>query len=386
MIKIIQKIKNSKLEFSKLKKADVLLLDDNYAKLKFNKDIKVKLQDRNKINLIVLIKAVKDLLFLKNKKLSDSYFINYINEINPKISIGHEYNGQVFRLKKFFPNKKTILYQLADQSDFYLKTAKKLISRNLNLKENLNSDYFLVKNTYSKSFYNFIETKFIVAGSIKNNETKTKSLKKEFDIMFISQFREKVQDYCGTNNNIGSMRTIDTFSSFICKILNTLSKKHNKKIAVALTSNRKDKIKNFESQPNLKENEKDFFKRDLENFYYDDTESTTLAEKSKLIVTINSTLGLELLSRGMKVIIFDLYHFLGGSPLENLVEGKTGLFWFRENKKDLIEKKIIEVLETNHEDWKNNLNKINPMIFDEDNKILKDLVYKLLNTNAAPTR
>ena len=121
MIKIIQKIKNSKLEFSKLKKADVLLLDDNYAKLKFNKDIKVKLQDRNKINLIVLIKAVKDLLFLKNKKLSDSYFINYINEINPKISIGHEYNGQVFRLKKFFPNKKTILYQLADQSDFYLK-------------------------------------------------------------------------------------------------------------------------------------------------------------------------------------------------------------------------------------------------------------------------
>ena len=189
-----------------------------------------------------------------------------------------------------------------------------------------------------------------------------------------------------TNNNIGNMRTIDTFSSFICKILNNLSKKHNKKIAVALTSNRKDKIKNFESQPNLKENEKDFFKRDLENFYYDDTENTTLAEKSKLIVTINSTLGLELLSRGMKVIIFDLYHFLGGSPLENLVEGKTGLFWFRENKKDLIEKKIIEVLETNHEDWKNNLNKINPMIFDEDNKILKDLVYKLLNTNAAPTR
>ena len=88
----------------------------------------------------------------------------------------------------------------------------------------------------NKSFYNFIETKFIVAGSIKNNETKTKSLKKEFDIMFISQFREKVQDYCGTNNNIGNMRTIDTFSSFICKILNNLSKKHNKKIAVALTS------------------------------------------------------------------------------------------------------------------------------------------------------
>ena len=84
----------------------------------------------------------------------------------------------------------------------------------------------------------------------------------------------------------------------------------------------------------------------------------------------------------MKVIIFDLYHYIGGSPLENLVKGNSGLFWFRENRKDLIEKKIIDVLETNFEDWKRDLDKINPMIFDEENKILKDLVFKLLQTDA----
>ena len=164
--------------------------------------------------------------------------------------------------------------------------------------------------------------------------------------------------------------------------MNNLSKKKNLKIALALTSTRKDKSKKFELQPQLKQDEKDFFKRDLENFYHEDIDSTFLAEKSKLIVTVNSTLGLELLSRGMKVIIFDLYHYIGGSPLENLVKGNSGLFWFRENRKDLIEKKIIEVLETDFKDWKKDLDKINPMKFDEGNKILKDLVFKLLKTNA----
>lgn len=383
MKKIINKLKNLKFELIKLDKVDVLLLDDNYANLKFDKNIKVKLKESNKINLIVLIKAIKDLIFLKNKRLSDSYFINYIKEIEPKVSIGHEYNGQIFRLKKFFPKKKTILYQLADQSDFFKKTAKKMICKDQNLTENLKSDYFLAKNNYSKNFYNFIESKFMVAGSIKNNEIKVKSHNKEYDIMFISQFRKKVEEYHGTNNNIGSMRTVDTHSSFICKILNNLSKKKNLKIALALTSTRKDKSKKFKLQPQLKQDEKDFFKRDLENFYHEDVDSTFLAAKSKLIITVNSTLGLELLSRGMKVIILDLYHYIGGSPLENLVKGNSGLFWFRENRKDLIEKKIIDVLETNFEDWKRDLDKINPMIFDEDNKILKDLVFKLLQTDAA---
>ena len=137
MKKIINRLKNLKFELIKLNKVDVLLLDDNYANLKFDKNIKVKLKESNKINLIVLIKAIKDLIFLKNKKLSDSYFINYIKEIEPKVSIGHEYNGQIFRLKKFFPKKKTILYQLADQSDFFKKTAKKMICKDQNLTENV---------------------------------------------------------------------------------------------------------------------------------------------------------------------------------------------------------------------------------------------------------
>ena len=76
-----------------------------------------------------------------------------------------------------------------------------MIKKNLNF--DLISDYFLVKNEHSKNFYSFVKSEFIIAGSVKNNEIEIKKQNKIFDMMFISQFRSKVESYYGTNNNIG---------------------------------------------------------------------------------------------------------------------------------------------------------------------------------------
>ena len=56
-----------------------------------------------------------------------------------------------------------------------------------------------------------------------------------------------------------------------------------------------------------------------------------MANKSKVIITINSTIGYDLLARGMKVIYFDLFNFLGGSPLDGIAsKEEEGFFGIKE--------------------------------------------------------
>ena len=111
------------------------------------------------------------------------------------------------------------MYQMANQSSLYKKTVTKLLRGdrpNLPLK----SDYFLVNREWDKFFFDFVDTKFIEVGSVKNNEMKTKSASKKYDIMFVSQFRQAVPSYWDTNNNLGSMRTLDSATSYLMRILN----------------------------------------------------------------------------------------------------------------------------------------------------------------------
>jgi len=377
MINFFKRIIFLKFEFEKPKKVDIILLDDNYANLKFEKSIKTKIKKRNVINSYIFIKAFFSLISFKKNNLRDIYFKKYIEAYDPIIAIGHEYNGNIFRFKKLFPQKKSIAYQLADQADFFSETSKKMIKKNLNF--DLISDYFLVKNEYSKNFYSFIKSEFIIAGSVKNNEIEIEKQNKKFDIMFISQFRSKIESYFGTNNNIGKMRSIDSSTSYVLKILKNISKTYNKSIVVALTSSRRDKKYKIDS--NFKRNEIQFFKRDLGEFNYEDIDATALAEKSKIIVTINSTLGFELLSRGMKVLFLDIHHYLGGSPLENIVDSKSGFYWYKgENKKE-IEEKILNLFKITNDDWKKNCLNNSPIKFDPKNSMLKKLVKNLIQAN-----
>ena len=89
MINLIQYLKSIKFNFQQLKKVDVVLLDDNYANLKFDKSIKYFLFNEQ-IYFYILIKSLFQFFFFKKKanNLSDFYFINLINALNPKIAIG----------------------------------------------------------------------------------------------------------------------------------------------------------------------------------------------------------------------------------------------------------------------------------------------------------
>lgn len=377
MINLLKTLKriifNYSIDIEYPKKVDVMLLDYNYASLKFEYPISYKVKKKNSINLIIFSFTILNFFFKSNKiKFADLYFKKYIEFHDPKVTIGHEIDRNIFRFKMLFPHKKSIIYQFANYSNFYEKTAQKMISHNNKFK--LKGDFFLIKNDYLKDFFNFIDAQFINAGSVKNNELIIKKAEKKYDIMFVSQYREPTPTYWGTNNNIGGMKTTLASISYLMKILNNYCTERNKKICIAMCAYRKDKSTKLDDEIN-------FYSRDIKNFYHENISSYDLAEKSEMIITINSTLGSELLSRNKKVLFIDLLHFFGSAhaPYTNT---KEDFFYYKGQDPEVIKKKIDFILQIKNDEWIKKLNESSfKMKFDQNNSILKKLVKHIIKNN-----
>ena len=122
----------------------------------------------------------------------------------------------------------------------------------------------------------------------------------------------------------------------------------------------------------------DFYSRDIKNFYHEDINAYELAEKSEVVITINSTLGFDLLARNKKTLFIDICYFFG-CTLDPFVNSKEGFFWYKGQDPAIIKKKIDSILQINNDDWMKMLNESKlKMKFDPNNSILKDLVSRLL--------
>ena len=93
-----------------------------------------------------------------------------------------------------------------------------------------------------------------------------------------------------------------------------------------------------------------FYSRDIKNFYHEDISAYELAEKSKVVITINSTLGFDLLARNKKTLFIDICYFFG-SMLDPFVNSKEGFFWYQGQEPAVIKRKIDLVLQINNDDW-----------------------------------
>ena len=67
MKNFLNRIRRIKFDFSIPNKVDIFLVDEDYAKLKFKKDIKINKKEKNKLNIFVLFLSFFELLFFKKK-------------------------------------------------------------------------------------------------------------------------------------------------------------------------------------------------------------------------------------------------------------------------------------------------------------------------------
>ena len=131
--------------------------------------------------------------------------------------------------------------------------------------------------------------------------------------MFISEFRkldpESRNKYLFYKKNLHDDYNSEYYgnvhASLILEYLNEYCKKYKKKLVIAKSAKRKDKVNKISS-----------FDEDIFHNYYlpnnivnKEIDSESLAEKSKLIICMTSNLGLELASKGHKVFFkFKLFN------------------------------------------------------------------------------
>ena len=368
--KYVDLLFKTKFEFKIPKKNKLILFDDigeEYLR-KINKFFYILDIRFNKLNITCL------LLSLFYKKCSDNmklnYYLNLIKFVKPKIIITFNDNRlDFYKLKKYLPQ---ILF-ISVQNGW--RGYKDDIFERLDKEENknLSCDYILNFNqSVSNKLKKHILSKYFNIGSFRSNnytisETQTK------DICIISQF----QKYSNIDDviSIYGKKPI-TWANFMKsdelvfkKIDNLrLDKKYNLKVYLRNTNSFVDIEKNYFK--NIFKKSKIIFikKNNLKSMF-------SFLDKCKLIITVDSTLGYEMLSRGKKVIFvtardYVSNFFLGHSYGWPMKLSKNGPFWCSNLDSDYINNIIINVLNMNKNEWNKTFKTYNCIDRDHNNKQL----------------
>lgn len=350
------------IDFRYIKPKDIIILDDGYSNLKF-KDYSYELINIKKINIFCVLISLYKYIFYKNSlNFKQTYKQTLYRMYSPKIAISHHISKRSVECKFLCPEIKNAIYQFT-----YINH-----KRNFNKKKLLGSfkkknliDYLFVFHKKDKENIDFDKSRTFVVGSVKNNEKILSAQKKiKNSLLFISEYNPKFpqsKDYYKKEFKL--LKLIYDF----CKI-------NNKKLYIALRSNRKDKKKKIKREEEIKFYNKIFG----DKFFTSDMDSYKLAARSEIIICISSNLGIELLARKKKVL-FILMRESKNNRYAYLP--KDELFVQRNLDKNLIFTKLEKMYKISKKNWEKILNtKIDNLIFDQHNKILKKKIKTIIQS------
>ncbi len=351
-----------RISFRILKEKKFLIFDAEESSHLFNylKKNETEILNTRKeiINFWILLKC------FFNFKLSYKYYlIFYIKTIKPKIIITLIDNNLFFyEIKKFYQCK-TLSIQRGLRTEY-----NDIFSSYQEEKKDLSCDAIFVWNEkLGKKYENLIKTKIEVIGSFVNNiEKKIEGEIIKRDILYISTFRPN-KDEKKIFKNLTWYDFIKNEPSLL-KYLNNYCKKFNRKLSV---------IGRYDES----NGEKDFFSKNFDNDLsfeyvknYNQRDTYNICSNANLIITIDSTLGYEMLARGKKVAFFGLRPNLYPLNTRNFLYpeiSKKGKFWI--NTERLSENEFLEIINylntVKENDWheEHNYIKKNYISIDEGN-------------------
>lgn len=327
----------------------------------------------DEFNIFVFFKSL--FTFKEAKKLTTRYVLTYIDLVKPKFIISSIDNQiSLYNLKKYFDETIVIAIQNGVRNytpaGFEYDIEQK---RDYLKKLNLSCDFFFIMSKKDKLVYSeFIKCKFIESGSIKSNMCPIEKTTTN-EVVYISQYAHDKMNNEGIN-----YRAMDEIL-----IKNTLyfCDRENIKCSILLRTNLdaekqfynlilKDKIKNV------------IFVKINEN-----KEKFKFLDRFSLILTVDSTLGYEMISRNKKTII--------ASARDQFLEKENNLrkvsfgfkynehyqdqgpFWInRFKKEEEILKKIEEVYFSSNEKILSEYKKYKDALFyvDQNNTKLKEIL------------
>ena len=229
-------------------------------------------------------------------------------------------------------------------------------------------DEMLVWNKKTGENYNrFIKGNYEVIGSIKNNRIEINQKEKKYELLFLSEYRNK--------KGWGINPTWDSYYAAEKKIipyLYSFAEKKNIKLFICSNTVNYEEEKQFYSKL-IKGKNWELLKR------LDNDMSYKYLDKSDIVVFITTGLGYEALSRGCKVAAFttrsettNIRSHKFGWPY--LFEKNSDDFWTNNFDKDKFDEILNNLIQESQYKYKELIKKKYDylMPFDPGNKILKD--------------
>lgn len=365
----------SKKVFFIPKRKNYLLFNKNSEVLIFliKKNYQILPTLQQEINFYILFK-----IFLKFKFTELNYYKEYISIIQPRIIITFIHNDLIFYKIKFcFKNILFIAIQNGISDD-------PIISKIY--KNKLYCDLVCLIGRQEKKFYKFIKTRTIDVGSVLNNETYKKSgnfANKKKLIGFISQYRTYKSSFFDLLD-LKDMKKEKKFLNqmfsknepILLSLLADYCIKNNYKLAI---------IANYYKNSNESHQEYNFYKFIFKKFI--NLKWSLLAKKNifsnyhflhkpSLLISFESTLGLEALARGIRVLRFQREMFNRCQSVWVYYK-KNGKFFSRNFNKKEVFKKIDNILSmTNYPQLKyyNNIKLSSLIKLDPGNTTLKKII------------
>ena len=385
----------TKIIFKKPPKKEILIYDKNLSEyiLKYiDKEKTCILNTRyESLNINVLFHSI-----LKNKfkDIFLNYVTQYIKIVDPKIIV--TLTDTDLRFYQIKSKIKTSIKVIAIQngqigSRNYFELAKKEKNKK---SLRLICDHILVANKeIIKQYKKIIESNFIVIGSFKNNSSKVYNKKKQIylddrkkKIFFLSQFYPPKKDmfdkYFEYKNFFITFKKFFSDDILILNLINEYCKNRKIKLYIKLRHFKKSYVQKEKKffKENLKFKNLIFLKRKNNNQNY------KVLDSFDVTIFIDSFMGYESFARGNLVASISARAKTLRLKNANFADNSLppdGFFWTNKKDKNSVNKILNNVLKTNYNSW-NKLKKRysdKVMAYDENNKIFKNLINKILNSN-----
>jgi len=374
MLKFIYKIKKKKFDFFLPQKSTFLIFDtysNTVEKYKGNELFHELIGNypysvfdiTGSVNVLILLKSI--LTNFSRIPLTEFYIKTYIESVSPKCVITNVDNNLLFyKIKNLVDYKITTI---SIQNGLGDKSALK------NLKENEGCDYiFTFSDSYSNIFLKYIKNaKCITIGSLKNNIYNKSIFKKEHQITYISNYtpppKNDINEIIFYDND-SAITWIDFYKDEIYLIQNIAKSCAILNLKLTICG------RTF----NVNQHEFKFYEnllKDIDWLYIPRKQNSIFSSydvvfNSNLVVSLDSTLGYESISRGIRTVFFPHRMSFGEKGSNSFgwpsFFPKSGSIWTISKDFENIYTIIKNTLELSELEWVETYKKISKNIIEYD--------------------
>ena len=323
----------------------------------------------NELNLFIIFR-----LILKFKKINFiNYFHEYLIHIQPQYVFTFiDNNLGFYKLRSRVNNIKFI----SIQNGIRFITGDILERLKKDKKKYFVDYYFTFNENYSKIVNKYIEGKYIMIGSYKNNLFSISKNYQRGTICYISRIsniffnsaKNKDKDIVKNQYESWEIKLVE----FVIELLRNLSTycNQNQIILNILGSNLNHELENNFFQDNLKENSYNFIPK---NKIYDSYKNI---DKFEILVNPMSTFGYEAIAREKKVCFFSGDFIEGSSFNWPNDENKKGAFFSNSNSLNEVKRILDFLLKINDESWSQEISQFKNKVYfhNKDNTIIKNFL------------